>query len=110
MQFKELESVKNLLGIFNHYKDLSEIHVDNKKYPLIVIEGLDGCGKTTMTTFLAKEFNATIYCTPPDCLTQLRPFFEDDRLLRTAFYALGNYIANMQLKLLLQEKPVILDR
>lgn len=63
-----------------------------------------------MTTSLAKELNATLYYTPPECLSNIRPLFEDDRLLRTAYYAIGNYIAEMQLKLLLQEKPVILDR
>lgn len=67
-------------------------------------------GKTTMTTYLTKELNCSLYCTPPDCLTAIRPLFEDDKLLRTAYYALGNYIANMQLKVLLQDKPVILDR
>lgn len=63
-----------------------------------------------MTTSLSKELNATLFCTPPYCLASIRSLFDDNKLLKTAYYALGNYIADMQLQVILQTKPVILDR
>lgn len=65
-----------------------------------------------MTKRLAKTLNAELYGTPPKCLTELRPFFDnpDYRDLRPLFYSLGNYIAALQMKTVLQTKPIVLDR
>jgi MoxR-like ATPase len=83
----------------------------------IVVEGLDGVGKTTITKELSSTLNAELLRTPPTELAFLRPHFDKQvsnlRVIislspltvisgvvslqpapvRRAFYALGNQVA-----------------
>uniref|UniRef100_A0A8C2BML0 Cytidine monophosphate (UMP-CMP) kinase 2, mitochondrial n=1 Tax=Cyprinus carpio TaxID=7962 RepID=A0A8C2BML0_CYPCA len=62
-------------------------------FPVIVIEGLDATGKTTLTEALRESLNATLLKSPPQCLAPFRQRFDSEPpLIRRAFYALGNYI------------------
>lgn len=74
------------------------------------MEGLDGSGKSTVGFRLAKRIKAQSWCTPPKSIKHLRHAFENDKLLRTAYYSLGNYIAALEVFVIKQKKPVVMDR
>lgn len=59
---------------------------------------------------LAKRIKAELLCTPPKCVHPIRDMFDQDPLLRTAFYAMGNYIVGKQIPSILEKRPVLLDR
>lgn len=85
-------------------------HASKSKHPLIVFEGLDGCGKSTLAREVSARLNAKQWRTPPNSLKHIRSEFDSDPQLSTAFYGLGNYIAAMEVSSLLQNSPVVLDR
>ncbi|KAJ8918426.1 hypothetical protein NQ315_008123 [Exocentrus adspersus] len=110
---KNVYGVKQLLDIYNSALDLyqrSQALGEMKKYPLIVLEGLDGSGKTSMTKCLARKLKAQKWRTPPESISHLRNVFDDNAVLRTAFYSLGNYIAALEVQLILRNEPVVMDR
>lgn len=67
-------------------------------------------GKTTVTRKLTMEINGIRWCTPPNDIRHIRDDFDEHPTLRTAYYALGNYIAALQLSTLLKRKTVVMDR
>lgn len=79
-----------------------------EKFPIIVLEGLDGCGKTTISEKLSRELDAQLFYHPTESIAHLRTEFEDDPMMRTAYFSLGNYIVSHQLKN--SSKPVVMDR
>ncbi|XP_034381524.1 UMP-CMP kinase 2, mitochondrial [Cyclopterus lumpus] len=80
-------------------------------FPVIVIEGLDATGKTTLTESLRDALGASLLRSPPQCLSPMRARFDrEPPLIRRAFYALGNYITAEQIGLQGMETPVIVDR
>ncbi|XP_035529320.1 UMP-CMP kinase 2, mitochondrial [Morone saxatilis] len=80
-------------------------------FPVIVIEGLDATGKTTLTESLRDTLGATLLRSPPQCLSPLRACFDQEPpLIRRAFYALGNYITAEQVGQEGMKTPVIVDR
>lgn len=125
-----MDSVRQLLALYEKvYVEETPKHISENLHALIVLEGLDGSGniicknlmcdvmysilgKSTMTKRLARTLDTKLLSTPPECLLQLRPLFdgEDYKLLRPAFYSLGNYIAALQIKTILQKQAVVLDR
>ncbi|XP_058254341.1 UMP-CMP kinase 2, mitochondrial [Hemibagrus wyckioides] len=89
--------------------ELNSIH--DERFPVIVIEGLDATGKTTLTCSLQKALGAVLLKSPPQCLAHLRPRFDSEPpLIRRAFYALGNYITAAQIARESSHAPVIADR
>uniref|UniRef100_A0A8C5PS55 UMP-CMP kinase 2, mitochondrial n=1 Tax=Leptobrachium leishanense TaxID=445787 RepID=A0A8C5PS55_9ANUR len=86
--------------------------IDGKRnFPVIVIEGLDGTGKSTLTKSLQDALNATLLNSPPECISPWRKAFDDEpSLLRRAYYGLGNYIVADQISEAAQSSPVIVDR
>ncbi|KAI4889550.1 hypothetical protein NFI96_033117 [Prochilodus magdalenae] len=83
----------------------------DKGFPVIVIEGLDATGKTTLTESLQKALGATLLKSPPQCLAPYRQRFDSEPpLIRRAFYALGNYITAAQIQRESLQSPVIVDR
>ncbi|KAM3871094.1 UMP-CMP kinase 2, mitochondrial [Diretmus argenteus] len=79
--------------------------------PVIVIEGLDATGKTTLTESLREALGATLLRSPPQCLSPWRARFDQEPpLIRRAFYALGNYITAEQIGQEATQTPVIVDR
>ncbi|XP_047466157.1 UMP-CMP kinase 2, mitochondrial [Mugil cephalus] len=80
-------------------------------FPVIVIEGLDATGKTTLTESLRDTLGATLLRSPPQCLSPWRARFDQEPpLIRRAFYALGNYITAEQIGQEGMKAPVIVDR
>ncbi|CAL8287061.1 unnamed protein product [Lota lota] len=80
-------------------------------FPVVVIEGLDATGKTTLTQSLRKAMGARLLRSPPQCLSPWRAGFDQEPpLIRRAFYALGNYITAEQVGQEASQAPVIVDR
>ncbi|XP_034531512.1 UMP-CMP kinase 2, mitochondrial [Notolabrus celidotus] len=80
-------------------------------FPVIVIEGLDATGKTTLTESLRDTLGAVLLRSPPKCLSPLRARFDrEPPLIRRAFYALGNYITAEEIGQEGMKTPVIIDR
>uniref|UniRef100_A0A1B6EBD4 Thymidylate kinase-like domain-containing protein n=1 Tax=Clastoptera arizonana TaxID=38151 RepID=A0A1B6EBD4_9HEMI len=105
-----LEEVRELLDIYN--KSLTKSQTgDQKKELFIVMEGLDGSGKSTLTKMLANSLGGVYMATPPPAITHLRQKFDQHNPdLRRAFYALGNYIAANDVKCERSRRPVVMDR
>ncbi|KAM4540257.1 UMP-CMP kinase 2, mitochondrial [Fundulus diaphanus] len=80
-------------------------------FPVIVVEGLDATGKTTLTESLRDALGATLLRSPPQCLSTWRARFDrEPPLIRRAFYAAGNYITAEQICQEATRSPVIVDR
>ncbi|CAL8300445.1 unnamed protein product [Boreogadus saida] len=80
-------------------------------FPVVVIEGLDATGKTTLTESLREALGARLLRSPPQCLSPWRAVFDrEPPLIRRAFYALGNYITAEQMGMEASQAPVIVDR
>lgn len=78
---------------------------------MIVIEGLDATGKTTLTKNLGEKLNATVLKSPPECICHLRPVFDSKtQLVRRAFYTLGNYAFAAMIQDAAEKGVVIADR
>jgi UMP-CMP kinase 2 len=102
-----LQIYSNALNIF---KENDKKSVTTKTHPFIILEGLDGCGKSTTAKRLAKTMHAVQWCTPPESIKHIRHLFDDHPQLRSAYYALGNYIAALEVSVLLKQQPVVMDR
>ncbi|KAL0969354.1 hypothetical protein UPYG_G00226000 [Umbra pygmaea] len=94
--------------------DLVDQRLESKEetaFPVIVIEGLDATGKTTLTESLREALGATLLRSPPQCLSPWRALFDaKPPLIRRAFYALGNYLTAGQIGHEATRAPVIVDR
>jgi UMP-CMP kinase 2, mitochondrial len=83
----------------------------HRAHPIIVVEGLDGVGKTTMTTSLAAKLGGVLVRTPDPSLEPLRALFRSlDEPLARAFYCGANYLAASAVGELSKTQPVVLDR
>lgn len=81
------------------------------RFPVIVIEGLDATGKSTLTESLRASIQATLLKSPHDCIGHLRKAFDVKLpLIRRAFYTLGNYITASAIASASETSPVIVDR
>lgn len=79
----------------------------------IVIEGLDGVGKTTTIDRLAERLHAAKLKTPPDNITAIREQCANSSTpqLRYHYYMLGNYLVAEEVKALLAAgQNVVVDR
>ncbi|XP_062981893.1 UMP-CMP kinase 2, mitochondrial isoform X1 [Elgaria multicarinata webbii] len=86
-------------------------HPKKGEFPVIVIEGLDATGKTTVTQTLKDSLNAVLLRTPPPCVSRWRKIFDDEpTLIRRAFYALTNYIVASEIAKESMKSTVIVDR
>ncbi|NWR10734.1 CMPK2 kinase, partial [Paradoxornis webbianus] len=86
---------------------------DQKKghYPVIVFEGLDATGKTTVTQAVKDTLNGVLLRSPPACISQWRTVFDDEPTpIKRAFYAAGNYILASEIAKASTQAPVIIDR
>ncbi|NWX81477.1 CMPK2 kinase, partial [Nothoprocta pentlandii] len=80
-------------------------------FPVIVVEGLDATGKTTLTESVKDALNAVLLRSPPPCISQWRTIFDNaPALIRRAFYAAGNYILASEIAKASTQSPVIVDR
>lgn len=132
-QNKNIDGVEELLSIYeNTTQQIKDNVPEVKKFPLIVLEGLDGCGKmqynltfktvymfltffqilgkTSVSSRFAAKIGAQRWKTPPVSISHIRDLFDEHLELRTAYYSLGNYIAGLEVQNLLQTTPVVMDR
>ncbi|XP_076269363.1 UMP-CMP kinase 2, mitochondrial-like isoform X2 [Rhynchophorus ferrugineus] len=109
-ELKGVGPITELLRIYNDAKSKHDNSCGAKKHPLIVLEGLDGCGKTSMGKVLAKKLHIVKHTTPPESIKHLRSYFDDNLMVRSAYYSLGNYIAALEIASILRDSPVIMDR
>ena len=78
--------------------------------PFLVIEGLDGVGKSTAVSGLAAAMNARAMCTPDGELRGLRAQCSKTPEMRHTYYMLANHVASYEILEALKQGPVILDR
>jgi len=75
----------------------SPSHKHSAKPFIVVCEGLDGSGKSSLAKSLGESFpSAKSHRTPPFSVLQFRKFFdaaETDHKTSRAFYCVGNYLA-----------------
>ncbi|XP_066256984.1 UMP-CMP kinase 2, mitochondrial-like isoform X2 [Euwallacea similis] len=109
-KYENFKPVQQLIQIYKEAKIKCDEEKNCAKYPLIVLEGLDGSGKTSMSKKLAKVWGAQKWLTPPESIRFLRDYFDRNFELRSAYYSLGNYIAALEVSCLLDKKPVLMDR
>nr|CAH7759824.1 unnamed protein product [Callosobruchus chinensis] len=108
---KHVKGVQELMEIFVCAKMKYQLDIsDSKRHPLIVLEGLDGSGKTTVGKRFSKKIQAQTWKTPPESIGHIRHLFDDHPVLRTAYYSLGNYIAAYEVQPMLKYAPVLMDR
>lgn len=87
----------------------------NGHHPIVVLEGLDGVGKSTLAQnlmhSLSKESSAKVLKTPPEELYHLRSHFDKQSVeLRRAYYSLGNYACALCISNDVRQGPIIVDR
>jgi len=111
-EFAHLPQVERLLEVFSAKYECSDVRNKVERlHPFIVLEGLDGSGKTTMVEKLTEKLNGQKMSTPPPCLLSLREQFDGQpTVLRRAYYSLGNYIAAYEVEKVVQSCPVVMDR
>ncbi|XP_069742328.1 UMP-CMP kinase 2, mitochondrial isoform X2 [Narcine bancroftii] len=98
---------KEVLKIASQYNGTSR----KGRSPVIVIEGLDATGKSTLTEALREKIQAVLLKSPHDCIGHLRKAFDvKPPLIRRAFYTLGNYITASVIASASETSPVIVDR
>ncbi|XP_027496723.1 UMP-CMP kinase 2, mitochondrial [Corapipo altera] len=86
-------------------------HQKKGDFPVIVFEGLDATGKTTMTEAVKDNLNGILLRSPPPCISQWRTVFDDEPTpIKRAFYAAGNYILASEIAKASTQAPVIIDR
>ena len=97
---------------------VQQLMEDNRKcpaasrtQPIIILEGLDGTGKTTIVEGLQRKMGE-VNClrSPPDCLSSFRPHFDGQvPHVRRAFYLVGNYACALNIRKT-ANKPIVIDR
>ncbi|XP_023778480.1 UMP-CMP kinase 2, mitochondrial [Cyanistes caeruleus] len=86
-------------------------HQKKGGFPVIVFEGLDATGKTTVTQAVKDTLNGVLLRSPPACISQWRTVFDDEPTpIKRAFYAAGNYILASEIAKASTQAPVIIDR
>jgi thymidylate kinase len=81
----------------------------------VVLEGLDGIGKSTAVEALAARISAVTLRTPPDSMRAFRSYFAgdgvEDTAMRKAYYVVGNFVAGTDMEEAKKAgKNVVIDR
>ncbi|NWI62441.1 CMPK2 kinase, partial [Todus mexicanus] len=86
-------------------------HQKKGGFPVVVFEGLDATGKTTVTESVKDTLNGVLLRSPPACISQWRTVFDNEPTpIKRAFYAAGNYILASEIAKASTRAPVIIDR
>jgi dTMP kinase len=76
----------------------------------IVVEGIDGAGKTSVAKELAEQLDGKYYKCPPRIILPLRKVADKSPYrLRYFYYLVGNYIAQSEIKSILKHTVVVCD-
>lgn len=83
-----------------------------KKGVFVVVEGMDGTGKTTVSKRLAERLPAFYYCTPPEEFSVMRKWVDREVTIeaRYVFYLTALVLAGKEIKELLKSVSVVCDR
>lgn len=81
-------------------------------YPFVVLEGVDGVGKTTITQLLASQLNAIHLATPQAPFSNIRAAVEElrDPTLRFHFYLTSVIAISLVIERRLATSAVVCDR
>lgn len=81
------------------------------KNQFIVLEGLDGSGKTSVAHFLAETYGFKFIKTPDKVFEQIRDYVDkQDAYTKLMFYYASNFDASRKIEDYLKEGSVICDR
>lgn len=132
--FTTFHSVQSIMRVFNktEYRELVEIHellavYEQKKaellkmvaetenvthsYPFIMIDGFQNSGKLAVAKRLVDTIGCDFVVNPPYYLLRLRVGFDSLNFeLRSAFYALANYLTAYHVMCRRKNRPVIVNR
>jgi len=100
-------------GILDHSGQpiLRRMSVIKPKLPFIVIEGLDGSGKSKLSEYLADKLELDLLRTPPPRIHHLKEFFDQQiEPIRRAFYSFGNYLAAQTVSRSKFDHGIVMDR
>lgn len=91
--------------------------MNSQPYPIILVEGLDGVGKSTLVNALATKLSAELICSPPKIPD---PVVSNSDLrirmdhtgpcTRREYYRCGNFHASLLIEEARKNRPVVLDR
>lgn len=97
--------IKNNQFIENFYNK-------NGRFPFIVIEGLDGAGKTTLAENLCKEFNIGLNYAVPDFLKEIRKTISKTKspVATFKFFSLCNILRSSEFRNKTKKQIIISDR
>ena len=91
--------------------------MNSQPYPIILVEGLDGVGKSTLVNALATKLNAELICSPPKIPdpvvsnSDLRIRMDQTGpCTRREYYRCGNFHASLLIEEARKNRPVVLDR
>ncbi len=81
------------------------------KNKLIVVEGVDGTGKTSIAKALAEKMHGFYYHSPSQKIKFLHKLANaSPAIFRYLYFWLGNYISSVEFKKLLKQQSVIVDK
>lgn len=81
------------------------------KNKLIVVEGVDGTGKTSIAKVLAKKIGGIYYHSPSQKIEFLHKIANaSPAILRYWYFSFGNYISSQEFKRLLKKQHVVVDK
>ena len=91
--------------------------MNSMPHPVILVEGLDGVGKSTLVHTIATKLHASIIASPPKmpdpfdehCDLRIR-VDQTEPSIRREFYRSGNFHASLLIEEARKDGPVILDR
>ena len=91
--------------------------MNSMPHPVILVEGLDGVGKSTLVNTIATKLHASIIASPPKmpdpfdehCDLRIR-MDQTEPSIRREFYRSGNFHASLLIEEARKDGPVILDR
>ena len=86
--------------------------MSSEKNLFVVIEGIDGSGKTTCAQFLAQKMNGIYYKTPSGIFEKMRTEVEKTKNAdaRFTFYLAASFFASSEISSIIQRNVVVCDR
>lgn len=84
----------------------------SKKFYFIVIEGIDGSGKSIVSNKLSEKLNCELYKTPPYPFDQIRAVIDENTNAeaRFFFYLASVLYASEEIKQILERSHIVCDR